>query len=143
MREQETLGNLLLAGFRWFDTALLHALHRAGYRDIRRPHSLVFAQLDRQGSARISEIARRLGVTRQSAHHTVQELREMGLVDVVPDPVNASARLVVPTPRGRASIRTARARYAALERELGKRIGADDVRALRAALEKDWGRPLS
>jgi DNA-binding MarR family transcriptional regulator len=137
----QTLGNLLLGGFRWFDTALLNELARAGFTELRRPHSLVFAVLDQSGPTRIAEVARRLGITRQSAHQTVQELREMGLVELVRDPTNASARLVVPTSLGKRSIRTARRRYAELERELGRRISKDAVRALRRALERDWGEP--
>jgi len=137
----DTLGNLLLRGFRWFDSALLNALERQGFGEIRRPHSLIFAVLDQQGSARISELARKLGITRQSAHQTVQELSDMGMVELVADPSNASARLVVPTEQGKLSIRVARRRYAALERELARRIGADAVASLRIALEKDWGEP--
>ena len=136
-----TLCNLLLAGFRWFDTALLNALHRAGYEGIRRPHSLAFAHLDRVGSARISELARMMGVTRQSAHQTVQELRDMGLVELRPDPTNASALLVAPSTEGRRSIRIARRRYDDLERELARRIGEASYNGLRRALEMDWGDP--
>jgi hypothetical protein len=45
----------------------------------------------------------------------------------------------VPTDRGQASIRVAKASLAKLEAELAQRLGRDRVQALRQALEADWG----
>jgi DNA-binding MarR family transcriptional regulator len=69
----------------------------------------------------------------------VQELQRLGLVGLVPDPTNRSAKLVVPTDRGRASIRVAKTTLAKLEGELAQRLGRGQVQALRQALEADWG----
>ena len=132
------LGELLLAAFRWFDVRLVARLHAAGFPELRRSHSLVFAHLDADGT-RISEVARRAGITRQAAHQTVAELVELGLVELVPDPSNRSAKLVLPTERGRESIRVAVAAYAELEDELARRIGRKRAAELRRALEADWG----
>ena len=138
MAEQANLGQLLLRAFRWFDEGLIGALHAAGWPELTRAHSLVFAHLD-PGGARTAEIARRAGVSRQAVHQTVQELQRLGLVRLVPDPTNRSAKLVVPTDRGRDSIRVAKATLTDLEGELAQRLGRDQVRALRQALEADWG----
>lgn len=136
----ENLGQLLLRRFRWFDEALVARLEAAGFPGIRRSHSLVFAHLD-AGGTRASEIARRAGITRQAVHQTVGELVSLGLVELTPDASSRSAKLVVPTARGRASADAARIAYAALERELAARVGARCVSELRAALEADWGEP--
>jgi DNA-binding MarR family transcriptional regulator len=138
MAEQTNLGQLLLRAFRWFDESLIAALHAAGWPELTRAHSLVFAQLD-IGGTRTAELARRAGISRQAVHQTVQELQRLGLVGLVPDPTNRSAKLVVPTDRGQASIRVAKATLAKLEAELAQRLGRDQVRALRQALEADWG----
>jgi DNA-binding MarR family transcriptional regulator len=138
MAEQVNLGQLLLRAFRWFDESLVNALHAAGWPEITRAHSLVFAQLD-PGGTRTAEIARRAGVSRQAVHQTVQELQQLGLVTLVPDPTNRSAKLVVPTDRGRDSIRVATATLADLEGELVRRLGHQQVQALRTALKADWG----
>jgi DNA-binding MarR family transcriptional regulator len=138
MTEQVNLGQLLLRAFRWFDESLIRVLHAAGWPEVTRAHSLVFAQLD-TGGTRTAEIARRAGVSRQAVHQTVQELQQLGLVTLVPDPTNRSAKLVVPTDRGRDSIRVAKATLADLEDELARRLGRQQVRALRTALEADWG----
>ena len=58
---------------------------------------------------------------------------------MVPNPTNRSAKLVVPTDRGQASIRLAKATLANLEAALDQRLGPDQVRALRQALAADWG----
>lgn len=138
MAEPVNLGQLLLRAFRWFDESLIAALHAAGWPELTRAHSLVFAQLD-PGGTRTAEIARRAGISRQAVHQTVQELQRLGLVRLVPDPTNRSAKLVVPTDRGQASIGVAKTTLAKLEGELAQRLGRDQVQALRQALEADWG----
>ena len=141
MAEQTNLGQLLLRAFRWFDESLIAVLHAAGWPELTRAHSLVFAQLD-PGGARTAEIARRAGISRQAVHQTVQELQRLGLVSLVPDPTNRSAKLVVPTDRGRDSIRVAKTTLAKLEGQLAQRLGREQVRALRQALEADWGQTI-
>jgi DNA-binding MarR family transcriptional regulator len=138
MAEQVNLGQLLLRAFRWFDESLVNALHAAGWPEVTRAHSLVFAQLDATGT-RTAEIARRAGVSRQAVHQTVRELQRLGLVELVPDPANRSAKLVMATDRGRQSTQVALATLAALEVELTQRLGERRVQTLREALEADWG----
>ena len=138
MGEQTNLGQLLLRAFRWFDERLIAALHAAGWPELTRAHSLVFAHLDTKGT-RTADIARRAGISRQAVHQTVQELQRLGLVRLIPDPTNRSAKLVVPTERGQASIRVAKTTLARLEDELAQRLGRDHVQALRQALEAEWG----
>lgn len=138
MGEQTNLGQLLLRAFRWFDESLIAALHAAGWPELTRAHSLVFAQLD-PGGTRTAEIARRAGISRQAVHQTVQELQRLGLVRLAPDPTNRSAKLVVPTDRGRDSIRVAKTTLAKLEDELAQRLGRGQVQSLRQTLEADWG----
>jgi DNA-binding MarR family transcriptional regulator len=138
LAEQVNLGQLLLRAFRWFDESLVSALHAAGWPEVTRAHSLVFAQLG-PGGTRTAEIARRAGVSRQAVHQSVRELQRLGLVELVPDPANRSAKLVVATDRGRQSTRVALATLAALEVELTRRLGRRRVQALREALEADWG----
>lgn len=134
------LGQLLLQGFRWFDESLLNALHAAGWPQITRAHSMVFANLD-PGGTRTAQIARRAGVTRQAIHQVVCDLQRLGLVELLDDPTNRTAKLVVPTARGRDSISVALAAFTDLEAELARRIGISRFAALRRALEHDWGPP--
>lgn len=138
MSQRVNVGQLLLQRFRWFDEGLMNALHSAGWPEITRAHSMVFANLDAAGT-RTAEIARRAGVTRQAAHEVVSELRRLGLVELVDDTSNRSAKLVIPTARGRENVRAAIAAFERLEEELAQRIGPRRVAELRGLLEQDWG----
>jgi DNA-binding MarR family transcriptional regulator len=134
------LAALLLGAERWIDAAVRSVLHARGWPQLTRAHSLVFAHLDRQGT-RPAEIARRAGVTRQAIGQTIAELSRLGLVEQVPDPTNRRACLVVLTDDGRRADAAAVRAFRELERELARRIGSERVRALRDALEADWGSP--
>ena len=114
----------------------------AGWTDVTRAHSRVFANLDRDGT-RPSELARRMGVTRQAAHQTIQELVDRGFLELAPDPKNARARRAVLTARGKRVVADARDIVRDLENTLERRIGRKRVARLRRALESDWGAPIA
>jgi DNA-binding MarR family transcriptional regulator len=132
------LARLLLDRFRWFEAALLRRLEEAGYTGIGVAHSGVFACLDRAGT-RPAEIARRLGVTRQSAHQTIHELVAMGLLGLVPDPHDGRASVALLTEAGREHVKVARRIFRDLEKELERRIGPHEMSRLRKTLSLDWG----
>ena len=136
------LARLLLDAFTWFDTGLTTGLSRGGGPELTRSQSLAMSQVSVSGS-RSADIARNLGVTRQAVHQTVAELRHLGLVDLVSDPSNASAKLVKLTPEGRRSVRRALRVFEELEHTLGDRIGERDMADLRRILSKEWGAPGS
>jgi DNA-binding MarR family transcriptional regulator len=134
--------DLLLRGYRWFEDSLLSRLDEAGWPEITRAHSLVFAHLD-LGGTRPSELARRIGITRQAVNQTLGELVALGLVALVPDPASRRSKLVVLTPVGKITVESAQAVFQQLEDELATRIGRAGVAELRRALEADWGAPVS
>ncbi len=140
MPEQTNLARLLLSRFRWFDQALLTTLHdRLGVK-MTSAQSLLFATLPVEG-ARQTDLARRLGVSRQAVNELVGGLEQQGLVEVVPDPYSGRAKLVRPTTQGRESIEVALETFAQLEAELRARIGDRKVDQLRGALDTSWGAP--
>lgn len=132
------LGQLLLVAFRWFDEQLLVMLAKEGWPHLSPSQSLVFAYLDVEGT-RLSELARRIGVSRQAVHRTVKELVALDLIELTIDPDNKSAKLVKPTKLGQKNIQAALSTFQRLEQTLGDHIGHADVAKLRAVLEKDWG----
>jgi DNA-binding MarR family transcriptional regulator len=133
--------DLSLRAYRWFQDGLLARLAAAGWPEITRGQSNVFGHLERDGTRPI-ELARRMGITRQAVHQTVQELVELGFVELAPDPASRRAKLVVLTPRGRRLVADARAIFRQLEDTLAARIGRRGVDELRRALEADWGAPV-
>lgn len=140
MAAPPNLARLLLEGFRWFDQGLLAALRLRLDVEVTSAQSLLFADLPAAG-ARQSDLARTLGVSRQSVNELVRGLRDQGLVELVPDPDSRRAKLVRPTALGRDSIRVALDTFARLEAELRSRIGNPAVDQLRRVLAADWGDP--
>ncbi|MGR6919100.1 MarR family winged helix-turn-helix transcriptional regulator [[Actinomadura] parvosata] len=125
---------------RWFDDGLLASMERAGERPLTIAQAWVFATLDDTGTT-VSELARRMGVTRQSAHQAVHGLIAAGLMEQVPDPSSARARLIRTTEEGRRAHELAQRCIAVMEGVLAGRLGEPAVAALRAALETPWGDP--
>jgi DNA-binding MarR family transcriptional regulator len=142
LTRSDPLIDLSFRAARWLEEGLLARLVAAGWTDVTRAHSRVFANLDRDGT-RPSELARRMGVTRQAAHQTVQELVDRGFLELGPDPKNARARRAVLTARGRHVVADARDIVRDLENTLERRIGRKRVARLRRALESDWGAPVA
>lgn len=139
---QIPIGQLLLQGFRWFDASLLKSLKARGWPEQTRPQSMLFANLDIESGTRSSELARRIGVSRQAVHQTVRELEALNLVQLAPDPSNQSAKLVQLTDRGLKIVGDAIRVFTAIEKQLGDRIGEDNIVLLRQVLEEDWGSPI-
>jgi len=136
----QPLARLLLDRFRWTDRALRARLAARGWPEMTPAQSLVFASIDLNGT-RPSELARRIGVSRQAVHQTIAELVEVDLLTLTADPVDGRAKLVVVTDAGRRNISAARESLAEIESELRARIGDESVAALRDALAADWGSP--
>lgn len=136
------LGQLLLRAFSWFDASLLRTLAARGWPQLTQAQSLVMAHVPPEGT-RSSELARRIGVTRQAVHQTIRELAAVGLVRLEVDATNRSAKLVGLTGKGRANVAAALSAFEDLEVALAARLGAAHARALRRALEVAWGEPVT
>ncbi|MDN3295822.1 MarR family transcriptional regulator [Streptomyces ficellus] len=134
------LPQLLVQAKRWFDEALLASMQAAGERPVTAAQGAVFATLDEEGTS-ISELARRIGVTRQTAHQAVHSLVGMGLLEQVPDPASARSSLVRATAEGARVHQRALATIAVIEGVLADRIGTPATTALREALSAPWGEP--
>ncbi|MFE9680655.1 MarR family transcriptional regulator [Streptomyces sp. NPDC006285] len=134
------LPQLLLDARRWFEEALMATLEQAGMAPISPTQAQLFAALDTAGTT-VSELARRMGVTRQTAHQAVHSLIGMGLLEQIPDPSSARRRLIRRTSRGADAHAEVVSLLAALEDELALRIGRRTVDSLRAALEAPRGDP--
>ncbi|TDC76218.1 MarR family winged helix-turn-helix transcriptional regulator [Streptomyces hainanensis] len=114
-----------------------------GYGDLRPIHGLAFQAL-RPAGATSSELAARLGVTKQAAGQIVDDLERRGYVRREPHPAGGRRRLVVLTEAAHRHLAVAGRVLHALEAELGDRL---DVSELRADLERlvgvlADGRPL-
>ena len=107
---------------------------QAQFDDLRISDSRVMAFLPARG-ARLSELAERAQMTKQSMGELVADLERRGYVQRLPDPADGRAKLVVFTDRGRAANHAALRAVAAVEAEWTRKWGAERVGTLRAILE--------
>ena len=118
---------------RLLDERALARLSALRGQRLRRSHTQLLPHIDLDGT-RMSELAERLGVSKQAVTQLVDELESFGVVERVPDPEDARARRVRFTARGRAGFFEGLATLRELERELGRAIGDQSMAELRSAL---------
>ncbi len=126
---------LLLAAFRTVIDDLHAELAQVGHADARPMHAFVLQALGPDGAS-ISELARRLGVTKQAAAKHVHALDNLGYVELAADPGDGRSRLVRPTPRGEDLIAASARLLDALERRWADQVGAQRLTQLVDDLEK-------
>ena len=132
----------LLQGFYWFDEGLQNYLQARGWPVVTRPQSMVMANIV-LGVRRPSDIARRLGVSRQAIHATINQMIGLGMVALVDEPSNRRVKVMALTPLGETMRVDAQQAMAVMGDELCRRLGK--ARLLEAAqlLHEDWGDPMT
>lgn len=110
-------------------------LERSEFSDIRLTHGCVFRYVKERG-LRLTEIAERGNMTKQSAGEVVDDLMALGYVQRVPDPDDRRAKLIRLTERGTAAQTYGFRLLAEIEKRWGERYGAERVAGLRAMLEE-------
>ncbi|WP_328723696.1 MarR family transcriptional regulator [Streptomyces sp. NBC_00247] len=108
-------------------------LEAAGHTDLRPVHGMVF-QVLRASGATSSELADRLGVTKQAAGQIVDDLEKRGYVERHPHPAGGRRRLVVLTAKAREHLAAAGHVLHDLEAQLSDRLHASGLRVPRAEL---------
>jgi DNA-binding MarR family transcriptional regulator len=106
-----------------------------GHPEVRTPHGNVMQFLDDAGT-RVSVLAQRAQITKQSMAELVAHLERHGYVERIPDPDDRRARLVRATARGRELYVVAREFVAELEAEWTRKLGRQKMRQLRSLLEE-------
>ncbi|WP_371617317.1 MarR family winged helix-turn-helix transcriptional regulator [Streptomyces sp. NBC_00454] len=123
---------LLGLGFQLLLGEFTRRLEESGHADNLRPlHGMAFQALKGPG-ATATELAERLGVTKQAAGQIVDDLERRGYVRREPHPEGGRRKLVVLTGAANDHLRAAGRVLHELEAELGR--GSVDLGALRAEL---------
>ncbi|HEX4009356.1 MAG TPA: MarR family transcriptional regulator [Solirubrobacteraceae bacterium] len=127
---------LLMAGaFR----ALIDDLHRElaqrGHPDARPVHGFALQAIGGD-DARVSDLARRLGVSKQAAAKTAAALERLGYVAREPDPADGRAVRLRRTPRGEELLVLSAEIFDRQRAAWIAQLGADRVRALEDDLER-------
>ncbi len=128
----EHIGRLLQRAWRVFNTQAIAKLRNRGHAGLTLAHTALLANLDLDGT-RITVLAERAGMTKQSMGQLVLDLEARGYVTRTPDPTDRRATLVRFTERGGGFLRDAYAIKGEIEAEWATVLGAsglDDLRAL-------------
>jgi DNA-binding MarR family transcriptional regulator len=126
---------LLGVAFDEFSDELAKRLERAGYSDIRPGHGCVFGNIDAEQGTRLTDLAERARMTKQSVGEVTSDLAQLGYVERVPDPSDGRAKIIRLTERGHVAYGIGRRLIDELEEDWAERYGADRVAALRDVLE--------
>ena len=100
---------------------------------LRPAHTNLLPHLDFEG-VRITELARRLDISKQAVSQTIAELELMDVVETISDPSDGRARLVRFTDKGRQAIGQGLSVLKGLEAEIEKTIGKPKFESLQQAL---------
>ena len=130
----------LFQRFCWLDEGLQARVHERGWPDISRPQSMVMINIV-SGVTRPSDIARRLGVSRQAIHTTIAQMIDKGVVTLEDDPDDARHKRLALTAFGERMRNDAQAAMTELTGVLAARIGQERFDQLLETLA-DWGKPV-
>ena len=127
--------------FYWIEIGIRSYLRSKDEIELSRSEGLVIASIN-LGYRRPSDIARQLGVSRQATHVTIRQMREKGIVELVPDPADGRIKLVGLTPLADKMNADGVVAMEHLWRELAQRVGQTNLNRLAAVLHADWGPPI-
>lgn len=114
---------------------------------VRPAHTALFPHLDFEG-IRLTDLAARVGVTKQAVGQLVDDLAELGMVERVSDPDDSRAKRIRFSRRGHAALLQGLGVLGTIQEELAGAVGARRMRELHetlkliiAALEGEPGAP--
>jgi DNA-binding MarR family transcriptional regulator len=131
--ERPNIGILLRVPLQEVVTRVSAGLSEAGFEDIRPAHTAVFQHIEADGS-RLTDLAERAQITKQSMGYLVDYLEQRGYLERRPDPTDRRVALICLTDRGWDQIRAALSIINAIERDWARRIGKRRMEQLRDVL---------
>ena len=96
---RQPLIRLLDIAFSEYDAEVIRRLATTDYSDIRPAHGCVFGNVDPDGT-RLTDLADRAHMTKQSVGEVVTDLQQLGYVERIPDPSDGRAKIIRLTARG-------------------------------------------
>ena len=120
---------------------LMSRLDAAGWPRLTINQVLLFAHLEADGTTP-AELARRMGMARQSMQKNLERLSDLELVTVQPHTSDRRSRLVAVTEAGERFATETAAILDGFERRLEAALGTDAVNETRHVLTTDLGRLL-
>jgi DNA-binding MarR family transcriptional regulator len=132
------LKQLLLTRNDWFAQEIMNSVKTSDYAFITAAQSRLLAHMGGKPMS-MAELARRLAISRQAVHKTVNELVRRGILDVRADPERGNSKLVFYTARGKELNRGGARIIEDIEQRLARKLGAQQLAQLKALLSVEWG----
>lgn len=129
----ENLGRLLLVATDRWQNAFVAGLREAGYRKVTSIYMNLMRHVDLNGT-RLTELADRVGTTKQAVGQLISTCAKLGLVNTVKDPSDGRAKIVVFTVYGRNAMLTGQRIIEQMDADISLLLGRHTQRALRSAL---------
>lgn len=136
------LRRLLLSRSDWMEQRLYENADSNGYGDVTPAMSRLFAHLAGKPIG-LSELARRLAVTRQAVHKLATDAAQMGYVEFVNSDVDARVKLLRFTQKGWNMAESAECELHAIESDLAHVIGVEKLNLLKDILALPWSKDES
>ena len=139
------IGRAMLNAFTVFEGEVLERLHSEGFGSVRAVHLNLYRNLDLEGT-RLTELARRGNVTKQSMQDLVDRAEKLGFVERHQDSCDRRAKIVVFSPLGLVLLHALHRAILAAEQRVAAAIGVEGViltaRALRHYAEVAAAHPM-
>lgn len=133
--QHRSIGALLRIPYQHLAREVYDELERTGFSEVRASHSVVFRYILPEGS-RVTELAERAGMTKQSMASLVDHLEKNGYVRIQPDPVDGRAKRVILTRRGEKVQKEALRLSRKVEQHWARLVGKTQMTTLRSLLEQ-------
>ena len=109
-------------------------LPELGHAELRPGQCAVIRFMTPEG-VRLTELAEKIGLTKQAVGEVVSDLERMGYVKRAPDPLDGRAKIIQLTDLGWSGAEAAQEIFADVERAWTEQLGEERIRGLRATLE--------
>jgi len=126
-------GRLLFNSTRRYAEGVVKIVNANGFPKIRIAHMAVPRNMDLSGT-RITTLAARASMTKQSMADLVLQCERMGVVKRLPDPADQRAKRIMLTPKGRRLMEVIRGAVNAMDQEMRNEMGPVLFAQLRQAL---------
>lgn len=132
--QEGNIGPSLTEIARDFHRRALARFASSGHDGLQAAHTAVISHLGLEG-VRLTELARRAGMTKQGMGQLVDEVERLGYVERVQDPTDSRAKLVRFSDRGRRLIPQGMRIARQIQEEYARLIGRQRMLALQEALQ--------
>lgn len=127
------IGALLRLPWEAVQQRMLERLHESGFGDLEPAHLNVFQYPGPQG-ARPTDLATRLGISKQALNYLLRELERLDYLERRPDPDDLRSKRITLTTRGTAAIHVIREAVGEVETAWAQQLGRERFSQLRTLL---------